>query len=271
MAIDKNKIELKLYGLSHESDGDVRDDVFVKKTKILLKSLRAADHQRNGQKTFDYLIKDMKYGSAYTCMSEFQYNIERVPSASAIGEVHSVIESVKDGHGIPQGTSLVLAKAVSDIGNGCDKTFSHGEVGLAGRDETMVRIDTHFAKKADRAYKEFTAAENVTFLFEGTAFATFKGTLKVIDLRGTVTSAKLILAIGGTELDCTCNSVTVDNLKDALDRDVFVSGRAHYNGKDKLPEHIEIKKIEVLGSERANLLRWSGSFSIPHPSIEDAW
>ena len=132
MKHEKTKIELKLYGLPQEA-GDVRGDVFVKKMDILLKSLRAADQHQNGQKTLEYLIKGMEYGSAYTRMSEFQYNTEKVPMVSAIEAVHSVIESVKDGKGIPSDTPLALAKSVANLGKGCEKTFSHGEIGLVGR------------------------------------------------------------------------------------------------------------------------------------------
>ena len=270
MKHEKTKIELKLYGLPQEA-GDVRGDVFVKKMDILLKSLRAADQHQNGQKTLEYLIKGMEYGSAYTRMSEFQYNTEKVPMVSAIEAVHSVIESVKDGKGIPSDTPLALAKSVANLGKGCEKTFSHGEIGLVGRAETAVRLDVSFAKRANRAYREFIDDESAPALFEGVARGTFKGTLKVIDLRGTVTSAKLIVAVGGAELDCTCNSVTIENLKEALDQTVIVSGRVHYDGKQKLPEHIEIKKIEILGNEKPNLLKWSGAFKIPHKTSEDVW
>lgn len=271
MTCDKRQIELKLFGLAHEGGGDVRAEVFVKKMDILLKGLRAADQQANGQKTLDYLIKDLRHSSAYARMSEFQYNIKRVANGSAVGTLQSVAISVKDGHGIPCDTHPALAKMIADIGNDCEKTFSHGEIGIAGEAATVVRIDRSFVKRADRAFRDFKATENVVNLFEGAAYGTFKGKLKVIDLRGTVTSAKLILTIGGIELDCTGNSVTVENLKEALDKEVMVSGLAHYNGKDRLPEHVDIKKIEIFGEAPHKLTKWSGAFDLPYPSQEGNW
>jgi hypothetical protein len=65
------QIDLKKYGLAHEANGDVRADVFVRKMDLLLKGLRASDQQVNGQKTLDYLIKDLQYGSAYSSKAEF--------------------------------------------------------------------------------------------------------------------------------------------------------------------------------------------------------
>ena len=145
----------------------------------------------------------------------------RVPQASAVGSFHAAMTSVRDGHGIPKGTPPVVAKAIADIGNGSDKAFSHAEVGIKGEDATVVRVDVGFDRRADRAFRDFISADNVVTLFEGVSHGTFKGILKVIDLRGTVTSAKLILSIGGIELNCTGNSVTVENLKDALDKEVI--------------------------------------------------
>lgn len=271
MTYDKKQIELKLYGLAHEGGGDVRADVFVKKMDMLLKGLRAADQQNNGQKTLDYLITDLKHSSAHASMTEFQYNIERVPNASAVEAFHAVISSVKDGHGIPRGTNPALAKIVAGIGNGTEKVFSHGEIGISGKLETVVRIDTGFDKRADRAYRDYKPSANVVSLFEGTSYSTFKGKLKVIDLRGTVTSAKLILSIGGIELQCTANSVTVQNLKDNLDQEAIITGFAHYNGKDRLPEHVEIKKIEPLGDRPQSLRKWNGAFDLEYPDAEDIW
>ena len=264
------EIELKLFGLSSAGTEDVRADVFAKKLSGLIKALKAADRQCHGNKTYEYYIRDLKYGSAYAAIAERPYSTKKIPQVSSVRAVQSVAASVRDGQGIPKETDPTIASVLAMLGNGADKAFSHGEIGIKGQTDTVVRIDKFFDKRADRAFVEFKSPDNVVNLFEGVAFGTFDGELKEVDLRGTVASAKLILNVGNKELDCTCNSVTVENLREALDQRVTVSALAHYNGRDRLPEQIEIKRIDPLG-EAGSLAKWRGEFELPYPSAEDIW
>lgn len=264
------QIELKLFGLQRGADEDVRADVFAKKLAGIVKALKAADRHCHGKKTFEYFISDLKHSSAYAAISEKPYSTKRTPRESSVRVVQLAVANVRDGLGIPKETDPIIAKVLAEIGDGADKAFSHGEIGIKGQTETVVRIDQFFDKRADRAFDEFRSPTNVVSLFEGAAFGTFDGELKEVDLRGTVASAKLILNVGGRELDCSCNSVTVDNLRDALNQRVTVSAIAHYNGHDRLPEHIDIKRIDPLGSV-GSLRKWKGRFDLPYPSDEDTW
>ncbi|MGO6999491.1 hypothetical protein [Rhizobium leguminosarum] len=270
MRAELGKIQFKLYGLAHEKNGQVRADVFAQKLSVLIKSLRAADQLVNGTKSLSYLISDLKYGSAEALIDEVEYSTKKRAERSSIRTLHSIVADVNGGRGLPHDLPQALAKAVADIGNGSGRTFSHGELGLAGSNENVIRIDQFFDKKADRALAELNQQLDPKSGFEGAAFGTFDGTLKEVDLRGTVASAKLILNVGGKELDCTCNSITVQNLKEALDNRVSISAIAYYNGKDRLPEQIEIKQIRLLDSGQG-LQRWRGKFDLPYPSAEDIW
>ncbi len=264
------QIELKLFGLKGEGE-DVRANVFAKKLSQLIKALKAADRQSHGNKTFDYFISDLEYGSAFAAVAERPYSTKKFPKTSSVLVVQDVAVSVRDGRGIPKETSPTIASVLSMFGRGADKAFSHGEIGVKGQPDTVVRVDKFFEKKAERAFREYKASSNIVNLFEGVAYGTFDGELKEVDLRGTVASAKLILNVGGRELDCTCNSVTVENLKDALDQRVTVSALAHYNGNDRLPEQIEIRRIDRLG-DAGSLMNWRGGFDhLPYPSSEDIW
>ena len=211
--IKQEQIEIKLFGLQHEGSGDVRADVFAKKIANLVKALKAADRQSHGNKTYDYFITNLAYSSAYATVAERPYSTKKIPQKSSVKAIHSVVASVRDGQGIPKGTDPTIASVLAAIGNGAGKAFSHGEIGIKGQAETVVTIDRFFDKRAERAYAEFRSASNLVHLFEGVAFGTFDGELKEVDLRGTVARAKLVLNIGGKELDCTCNSVTVENLQ----------------------------------------------------------
>lgn len=271
MTDERATIELKLFGVSGEASSDVRADVFVQKMHLLLVALRAADRQANATKAFDYFISDLRYSSAYAAVAEVPTETEKPLRQSSVNLIHAAVSSVKDGRGIPPGTSATIARTIARLGNGCGKAFSHGEIGVYGNTANIVRIDKFFDRRADMALADFRAKNVAVKLFEGTALGTYIGVLKVIDLRGTVASAKLILDIGGLELDCTCNSVTVDNLKDALDKRVSVSGITYFNGKDRLPEHLEIKRIQKLDRTTAAMQKWNGAFKLDFPHEEDIW
>jgi hypothetical protein len=270
MAAEFGKIKLKLYGLPQEKNGAVRADVFAKKLDVLIKGLRAADRHVNRYKSFNYLITNLEYSSALAVIDEVEYNLKFPAEASSVQLLQNVARDVYDGRGISKDLPRALAKAIAEIGDGTEHTFSHGEVSIDGDDDNIVRIDKFFDKRADRAFEEYLSHDKPETLFDGIAMGTFDGVLKEIDLRGTVASAKLILTAGNVELNCVCNSVTVENLREALDKKVSVSAIAHYNGIDHLPEQIEIKKIHLFNSE-GHLTKWRGAFDIPPHLDEDVW
>tara|TARA_R110000787_G_scaffold137458_10_gene250479 strand:+ start:13129 stop:13938 length:810 start_codon:yes stop_codon:yes gene_type:complete len=267
---EQEQIEIKLFGLQLEGSGDVRADVFAKKLGSLVKALKAADRQCHGHKTYEYFITDLEYGSAYAAVAERPYSTRQVPQQSSVRTIQTAAARVRDGQGIPKDTHPTIANVLAKLGNGAEKAFSHGEIGIKGQADTVIRVDKFFDKKADRAFADFKSPSNVIGLFAGVAFGTFDGELKEVDLRGTVARAKLILNVGGKEIDCTCNSVSVDNLRDALNQRVTVSALAHYNGLDRLPEQIEIKRIDLLG-QVGSLRKWRGRFDLPYPSEVDIW
>ncbi len=270
MAKEFKRIALKLYGLSHEKNGAVRADVFAKKMALLIKGLRAADKHVNKQKSLNYLITDLEYGSAVAVIDESEYNLEKPAQKSSIKLLQETVRGVNEGRSISKDMPKTLAKIIAEIGDGAEDTFSHGEISMVGDEDNVIRIDKFFDRRADRAFEEYSSLGDECTYFEGTTMGTFDGELKEVDLRGTVARAKLILIAGDIELDCICNSVTVDNLREALDKKVSVSALAHYNGKDRLPEQIEIKKIEMLNTE-GNITKWRGAFELPYPNAEDIW
>ena len=140
--------------------------------------------------------------------------------------------------------------------------------------EHQIRIDNFLTNRATRALTAYDIVEESPLMFAGIARGTFDGVLKEVDLRGTVARAKLVLNLGGMEIDCTCNSVTVENLADALDKRVSVDALAYYNGEDRLPERIDIKRITIFEQAKAifeqakDFRRWRGAFNIPYPYAE---
>lgn len=105
------------------------------------------------------------------------------------------------------------------------------------------------------------------------AFGSYNGVLKAVDLRGVTQKAVLVLAAGGKQIECVVNTLAVSTLRDALDRRVAVSGRAHYEAGCGLPTRLDVMDVRILPNrEDADLARWRGAFAIPAgASEEDAW
>ena len=108
--------------------------------------------------------------------------------------------------------------------------------------------------------------------FKGIAYGSFDGVLKVVDLRGDIRRAVLILTAGGKQIECTVNALTVDALKTALDSRVVVYGRAHYGGSSGLPDRLDVTSASpVHAPQGAHLTRWRGAFNIPESDPIKDW
>ena len=258
------KIDITFYGLAHEKNGAVRADVFAQKLALFVNSLRAADEYINGGKSLNYLISDLGTGSATAQIVEVEVNSKKPYKRSSVKYLRSVAQNIQEDS-VPQDTPKQVIKPLTELSGGTEKNFSHGEIQFEDGAENAIRIDKFFGERA----KQVLASLEYT-LYAGTTLGSFDGVLKEVDLRGKPARAKLITSIGGKELNCTCNFVTVDNLREALDKRVIVSALAHYDGTDRLPKRIDIKKIQILENE-GTLERWKGAFDLPYPSKEDVW
>ncbi len=262
------KIRVTFYGLDHEKNGAVRVDVFAQKLTLLVKSLRAVDKHINGRKSLDYLISDLGTGSATVQIVEDEVDYKKPYKRSSVKYFRSVAQNIQEGSSVPQDTPEQVMKPLAELDDGTGKKFSHGEMRF--EDENVIRIDKSFGGRASQALDSLKSKGRDIPLYAGIAFGSFDGVLKEVDLRGKPARAKLITSIGDKELNCTCNFVTVDNLREVLNKRVIVSAVEHYDGKDRLPKRLDIKKIQILKS-KGTLERWKGAFNIPYPSKEDVW
>jgi len=264
------EVSFKLYGLLHEKDGAVRADVFAKKLADFVSGLKAADKFVNGKKAVNHLITDLEYGSAVARIAEQVYSTTATFDTSGIEYYQKIANDISKGNPVPEDTPVAVLKSLAKLGDGADKTFSHGEIQMPDNDITIVRLDDFFDKRADGILQKFTAPDDVVKYFEGTSFGEFDGTIKEVDLRGKLFSAKLILTAGGLEVDCICNSVSVKNLRESLNKRVIVQAAAMYNGDKKLPERLDIKLITPV-SDSGDLRKWRGAFDIPYRQDGDLW
>lgn len=263
-------LKLRLFGLRYERNGAVRADVLANKLKELVKGLQQADRAVNGAKTVEYLVTDLEYASATLKIDEYQHSTKQQPIGSGSRYFHDVATSVLRGERVPRKTPRGVLKAIAAIGDGTEKIFSHGEIRIEGEESNVIRIDDFFDRQADRALAEYDEQEVDKPLFAGSAFGTFDGVLKEVDLRGSVARARLVLTAGGIEIDCVCNSITVENLREALDRRVVVTAQAIYDGESRLPKRLDLTKIQLIRGS-GNLSRWTGAFEIPDRDQGDIW
>ena len=261
-------IRIAVYGLIHERHGAVRADVFAAKIGALVRGLRASDRHVNGAKCLDYHITNLENGSAKARISESEYSTRKVPERSSVGYFRSIVFCIKDGDPTPKEVPEGVLRAIAAISKHADLQFSHGELSFEDDPADVVRIDKFLEERASRALDK--RRSKGPLLYSGFSYSTFDGTLKEVDLRGTIHRAKLVLSIGALEIDCTCNSITVDNLRENLDRRVSVSALAYYNEVDHLPERIDIKRIEAL-KKSDRLEHWKGAFKIPSSTNDSIW
>lgn len=106
------------------------------------------------------------------------------------------------------------------------------------------------------------------WLFRGKSLGTFDGTLKLVDHRGTVKLAKLVLTAGGAEIVCTYNEQTAPSITPAFDKRAKVQAWAHYDGTNSLPRRLEALSASPI-KRAASLERWKGAFAIPADDGED--
>lgn len=132
-------------------------------------------------------------------------------------------------------------------------------------DDTPIRVDDFLYEQAKAVIKERAAAVERIVYYRGQAREAFDGTIKEADLRGDLPRVKLILTAGGKEIDCICKRLTVDEIRDALDRRVWAEGIAVYNGKNPLPSRMEIDKVSLLAGD-PDLSRWRGALTPFEPS-----
>ena len=262
-------IRLAVYGLIHERHGAVRADVFADKLGSLVRGLRASDRYVNGAKCLDYHITNLERGSAKAHICESKYSTKKVPERSSVRYFQSIVFGIKDDDSTPEEVPDGVLRAIVDISKHADHRFSHGELSFGDNPSDVVLIDKFLEERALRALAK-QRSKGSPLLYSGVSYSTFDGILKEVDLRGTIHRAKLILSIGDREIDCTCNSVTVDNLRENLDRRVSVSALAYYNEVDHLPERIDISKIEAF-EESNRIEHWKGAFEIPSPANDSVW
>lgn len=246
----------------------MRAEVFAQKVRTLVQALKEADRLANGGKRHELVIDDLKKDSARIRLREKRSSKKAVrgTGSSQLGRAFSL---VYQGGAKAAEVPRSLVTYVSKLASGAEKSFSHAEA--IYEQGNVVRIDRFFVERAELARElgkeqEQEAAAN----FRGVVRDTFDGRLRVIDTRGQLVRAMLILTAGERTIDCVMRR---DLLKDALKKfeiRVIVEGEAIYDSDDLLPKRIQVETIIPVRRD-ADLERWKGRFRIPADFDASIW
>ena len=256
------QITIRVHGLEHHRDAvDAR--VFASKLAAFVRALQKSDQNGNGRRCLDFLISDLKMGSATACIVERQASTNWPAKASGIEAAHATLASISSGRASALNGSTNLLPSVKSMCSGANKIFSHIEVFLDSDEKSAVRIDAFFEKqvRAATAMMESEEQKAKRRLFRGVSLGTFDGTLKLVDHRGAVKLAKLVLTAGGTELECAYNEQAAPTITPAFDQRALIEAWAHYDGTSPLPQRLDVLKATPL-KRKPDLARWKGAFAI---------
>ena len=268
--IGPGQVRLKLYGPSPALTADtdeVSGSVFAAKLQTLVRALKAADKTVNGGKlTHDYKIARLQSSAPTVTLSER-------PLKPSFGFTRSGVIGFQDCADAIQSGDLKVAASFGDcalqigrLAKGAPKNFSYGEVWTAP--EKVYRVDDFLVEQSqDVAAQAVLEQPETPKWFTGTSHGSFDGTIKEVDLRGSLPAIKLLLTAGGKQIDCVFRAEDVEMLRAALNRRVRLTGTARYDGRSGLPRRIEHPSIQII-EEGGDFMRWSGAF---RPFEANAW
>jgi hypothetical protein len=255
------EVRLRVHGRRDGSSERVPASVFAQKLSILVRALRAADAAVNGRVTHDYVISDLKLGSALVELRE-----EEIPKFglfekhSGVNAFDDCVEAIREGSIVRARNFGKCAVYVSQLAKGSGHRFGYAELWIDH--ERPFRVDEFLLEQTEVVIggPELSSAfDQAQRWYKGIARGTFEGVVKEVDLRGALPEVKLILTAGGKELDCVFCDVDIERIRQALDRRVRVQGTAYYDGRSGLPRRVEVTAIAPI-KEPGDFTRWRGTF-----------
>ena len=256
------------------SDGKpVPADVFVRKMKEILDALKEADRSANHGVRHEYLIADLKKGSAEITFAERPVpSMAGVVLHSSFYEFERCVDAVFRNDVTAVRKFNGLLEKVTRVAEGAGERFAYIKIerGSDGRD---YRADSLLLNQARRIGKEIEAQRAEEYrpprLFRGQAIDGFDGSIKEVDLRGRVKRCKFVLSDSTKELDCEFVDFSLDEIKDVLDCRVWADGDAIYNGEHGLPDRFLIRAVRKVQPKR-DVTTWRGTLG-PMSDLGDDW
>jgi hypothetical protein len=268
-----DQLTLKIHGLQVDNDF-VRADIFIGKLAALLRALKQIDKVSHGKARHEYVVSDLKIGSALATLREKPKSLRHMPRTSSVLRLSDAISAIHDGRGsVTQDLTPELLTQVGKLASGSSEKFSFAELSFPGG--KVIRIDDFLANRVENLERTYAleAVQQITSekYYVGTALGSFQGYLKALDSRGTLLRGKLILSAGGAELDCVMNMEELPTAIQHFDSRVTVQGLAHYEAHSPLPVRIEIRHLAAT-PPAADLTKWRGALRVETPDhADDGW
>ena len=271
------QVRFRIHGPNAEREELISGSLFANKLAVLVRALKEADRQINGEAVHDYKIARLESSDPTVTLMEarrpqFEDAIIARPGITGFDDcVGAILEGDRE-------RALKYGKCstyVHQMAGGAQKTYGYGEIWTkAGkREENLIRLDGFLGEQTTAViHPEIVRpVDDGTDWYKGTVHASFDGAIKAVDLRGELPEIKLILTAGGKELDCVCRIEDKGVIRDSLDSRVRVNGHAYYDGKSGLPRRVEVYGIEPMTGD-VDFSRWRGAFEpfdVPDWDTED--
>ncbi|WP_425416510.1 hypothetical protein [Oricola indica] len=242
MGDDREKLTLTLHGLP-AFNKDVDGEAFARKFFKFMQALAEADKQANGERRSKYLIDALEKNTATA-------RVREMPSSSA--EHHSGVRYFRDGvssiyydRPAARRLSLPFVNYVRELSSDVGNTFAFGEI--KSDNQNTVRIDEGLRKNADKVAADIRRISlGVVQPFAGEARASFDGTILALDSRKDKDLAVIRLTAGGREIECKVDQISDDDMVRFYKKRCTIFGVGHYSGNDRLPDWIQVAKIELV-------------------------
>lgn len=263
----EEEITLTLHGLDHHNR-DVDGEVFAKKLSQLMQGLAAADIAANGKRRFKFFVAGLKKNTATASFRE-QLAATGTPPSSGISNYKNALVSILEDTVEARALSKRLVEPIARLNEGAGEAFAFGEVKTASG--LVIKIDEFLAKRAQAVLADIEREEKgQQTYFSGSAYTSFDGVLKAVDLRGEHKKAVLILTAGGLQIECGVDRLEVDQLRAVLDIRSNVYGLAKYAPNSPLPAYFEIFDAVIMAAGDG-LNRWRGTFNVPTSDPDEGW
>lgn len=254
-----NDLMLTIYGLDAQGD-EVDAVVFAEKLKKVVSALKKLDTFYNTKGQHRFMINNLAFASASVWLREKQMKAKRVrrsPSRrfAEIGAMASCGADIS----VENPADEFALSTFESISKGSGKTFSYGIV--EAPEVVPIRLDGLLVRRvAEIISAASDAAKSVPRrYFQGTTVETFDGIVKAVDLRGLFPEAKLVLSAGKKQISCIVSAKDIEMLRSALDNRALVTGRAQHDGRNMLPERIDVIDIKVIDPNASGIITLKGS------------
>lgn len=263
----EDEATLTIHGLQAHNEA-VDGEVFAEKLKAFLTALAIADSTANGTRRHKFMISALEKNTATASFKE-HLAFNGPPPLSSVSFYEDGLNKIYTANPAARSLPKNFVKQVAILNRGVGKTFDFGEVKFSK--SNVVRIDDHMRHQAVTLLNALDRIEkDASTYFKGSAFVSFDGVLKAVDLRGDIKTALLILTAGGAQIACNITDIDSDQLREALDKRATVNGLAQYRGESGLPSRIDVRDVKVI-ADGCGLGRWRGAFAVETRDDELEW